>query len=115
MEKFLLLIRQDLDEVDRMTKEEYMVRLNAMLGWVEELTESGNFISAEPLTTKGKYVSKVDILSDGPFIEAKEAVSGYFFIQAKNIDHAVSLSQQCPQILTGSVAIEIRPIRSQNN
>lgn len=111
MEKFLLLIRQDLDEVNKMTSEEYHVRLNAMLEWVSDLTETGNFISAEPLTTKGKYVSNVVILSDGPFIEAKEAVSGYFFIHANDIDHAVSLAQMCPQIITGSVAIEIRPVR----
>ena len=111
MEKFMLLIRQDLEEVNQMTKEEYQVRLDLMLGWVAQLTETGNLIAAEPLLTTGRYVTKTEVLSDGPFIEAKEAVSGYFIIKAENLDHAVSLAKQCPQILTNDVVIEVRPIR----
>ena len=108
----MLLIRQDLVEVSQMSKEEYQVRLDAMLKWVEELTQDGHFITAEPLLTTGKYVSKHNVISDGPFIEAKEAVSGYFIIRAKNIDEAVSLAQKCPQVVSEDVVIEIRPIRS---
>ena len=108
----MLLIRQDLVEVGQMSKEEYQVRLDAMLKWVEELTQDGHFITAEPLLTTGKYVSKHNVISDGPFIEAKEAVSGYFIIRAKNIDEAVSLAQKCPQVVTEDVVIEVRPIRS---
>jgi len=111
MEKFMLLIRQDLEEVNQMTKEEYQVRLDLMLGWVAQLTETGNLIAAEPLLTTGRYVTKTEVLSDGPFIEAKEAVSGYFIIKAENLDHAVSLAKQCPQLLTNDVVIEVRPIR----
>lgn len=111
MEKFLLLIRQDLNEVNQMTDQEYQVRLDAMLGWVDELTETGNYIAAEPLLTSGKYVSNHHVLSDGPFIEAKEAISGFFIIQASNIEDAVSLSKKCPQVITNDVVIEVRPIR----
>ena len=107
----MLLIRQDLIEVRQMSGEEYQMRLDAMLEWVEELTKSGNFVSAEPLLTTGKYVTKYHVLSDGPFIEAKEAISGYFIINAENIDQAVFLAQTCPQVKTADVAIEVRPIR----
>lgn len=111
MEKFMLLIRQDLVGVAKMTEDEYMVRLRAMLDWVEELAQSGNYIAAEPLTTTGRYVTNTEVLSDGPFIEAKEAISGYFIIQAENIDAAVKLSQGCHQLITNDVHIEVRPIR----
>jgi hypothetical protein len=111
MEKFLLLIRQDLQEVNKMTREEYQVKLDLMLRWVDDLVKSGNYIAAEPLLTTGSYVSKTNILSDGPFIEAKEAVAGYFIIEANDIDHAVSLAQTCPQLVTGDVAVEVRPFR----
>ena len=111
MEKFLLLIRQDLEEVNNMTKEEYQIKLDLMLNWVEDLVRTGNYIAAEPLLTKGSYVSKNEVLSDGPFIEAKEAVAGYFIITANDIDHAVALAQNCPQVITGDVAIEVRPFR----
>jgi hypothetical protein len=112
MEKFMLLIRQDLIGVGKMTPEEYQVRLDLMLGWVDELVEGGNYIAAEPLLTTGRYVTDSTVLSDGPFIEAKEAISGYFIVWAENIDHAVALSQRCPQLHTKDVVIEVRPIRS---
>ena len=111
MEKFLLLIRQDLDKVNRMTKEEYQVKLDAMLRWVDELAKSGNYVSAEPLLTTGSYVSYEGVSSDGPFIEAKEAIGGYFIITANDLDHAATLAKTCPQVITGDVAIEVRPVR----
>ena len=83
-----------------------------MLGWVDDLTSSGNYIAAEPLLTTGHYVTSSNVLSDGPFIEAKEAISGYFIVWAENADHAVALSQRCPLLHTSEVVIEVRPIRS---
>ncbi len=112
MEKFMLLIRQDLIEVGQMTEDEYLVKLNLMLGWVDELANSGNYIAAEPLLTTGRYVTSDSVQSDGPFIEAKEAISGYFIVSAENIDHAVALSQRCPLLHTKEVIVEVRPIRS---
>jgi len=111
MEKFMLLIRQDLIEVGKMTEEEYMVKLNQMLSWVDDLTSTGNYVAAEPLLTTGKYVTNTSVLSDGPFIEAKEAISGYFIVWAENADHAVALAQRCPLLHTNDVEIEVRPIR----
>ena len=107
----MLLIRQDLQEVSSLTEEEYQVKIDQMLEWVDELTKSGNHVAAEPLLTYGKYVTKDNVLSDGPFIEAKEAISGYFIVTADNIDHAVALAQNCPLIPTKDVVIEVRPIR----
>ncbi|TDE17565.1 YciI family protein [Dyadobacter psychrotolerans] len=111
MEKFLLLIRQDLDKVNQMTKEEYQVKLDAMLRWVDDLAKSGNYVSAEPLLTTGSYVSYDGVSSDGPFIEAKEAIGGYFIITANDLDHAAALAQTCPQVISGEVGIEVRPLR----
>jgi hypothetical protein len=111
MEKFMLLIRQDLNDVAKMTEDEYLVKLNKMLEWVDELGQSGNYIAAEPLTTVGRYVTNSNVLSDGPFIEAKEAISGYFIVQAEHIDQAVALAQNCPLLPAGEVEIEVRPIR----
>ncbi|WP_414617478.1 YciI family protein [Dyadobacter sp. 32] len=115
MEKFMLLVRQDLREVGQMTEEEYLVKLNLMLGWVDELAAGGNYVAAEPLLTTGRYVTDTKVLSDGPFIEAKEAISGYFIVWAENIDHAVRLSQMCPLLHTKEVVIEVRPIRVLEN
>lgn len=110
MEKFLLLIREDVRKESEATEEEFNANIQKMVKWVERLAESGNYISGEPLATSGKYVSNSDIVSDGPFIEAKEAISGYVFIRAENLDHAASLAQTCPEVADGRIVIEVRPI-----
>jgi hypothetical protein len=94
-----------------MSEEEYAVKLNLMLSWVDQLTNGGNYVAAEPLLTTGRLVTDTTVLSDGPFIEAKEAISGYFIVWAENIDQAVELSKLCPLLHTKEVIIEVRPIR----
>lgn len=112
MEKFLLLIREDIEtlrsaaERDRRGKE--------MIKWAETLGESGNFVGGEPLTTTGRYVSKDAVLSNGPFIEAKECISGYISLKAENLEQAVSISQTCPYVLNGTMMLEVRPVLVNN-
>lgn len=110
MEKFLLIIREDLKRMSRLTEEERRATIPEMLKWVESLTESGNYIGGEVLTATGRYVTKNSVLSDGPFIEAKEGVSGIGIFKAENIDQAVSIAQTCPLVMQGKAVIEVRPI-----
>lgn len=110
MERFLLLIREDVAKQREGTDEEFDANIHEMTKWVGELAESGNYISGEPLNTSGRYVSKDYIMSDGPFIESKEAISGYVFIQAENINQAASIAQSCPEVVKGRIVIEVRPI-----
>jgi hypothetical protein len=72
MEKFMMIIREDLGKMRQMTEEERFANIPMMLKWVDSLIESGNYIKGEPLHVNGRYVSKDQILSDGPFIEARE-------------------------------------------
>jgi hypothetical protein len=110
MQKFMLLIREDLKKLSRATDAELDAELQEMLSWTKSIASTGNLISTEPLETTGRYVSKKKVLSDGPFIEAKEGVAGYFIILAKNIDDAVSLAQTCPLVIRDQAVIEVRPI-----
>jgi hypothetical protein len=110
MEKFLLLIREDFEQRARQTQEEFDSCIRIMSGWAESLAEAGNFISSEPLRPAARYVGRDTVISDGPFIEAKEAVSGYFLIRAENLEQAAAIAQTCPFVLTGRMAIEVRPI-----
>lgn len=110
MEKFLLLIREDLSKLEQMTEAEMEADIGEMTRWVEELSQSSNFVQGEPLLSQGRYVSSEKILTDGPFIETKEAISGYLIIVAENVDQAASIAQTCPHVLKGSVVIEVRPI-----
>jgi hypothetical protein len=115
MEKFLLLIREDLKRVEEMPEDEMAACIQKMTDWVAELSKSGNFIQGDPLVTTGKYVSKNNILSDGPFIEAKEAISGFLFIKTDGLNQAAELAATCPLVLTGEVVIEVRPIMAIQN
>ena len=89
MEKFLLIIREDLNKLRKWSEEERYNGIKEMDVWVKTLVQKGNYISGDALHIKGRYVSKDNVLSDGPFIEAKEGISGIIFIETKNLQHAV--------------------------
>ncbi len=106
----MLIVREDLAKIRKMTDEERFANMPMMLKWVDSLIETGNYIKGEPLLVKGKYVSKDQILSDGPFIEAREGISGYDIIWAENIEQAAAIAQTCPLVQSGLAVREVRPI-----
>jgi hypothetical protein len=110
MQKFMLIIREDLSRIGKLTDEERFSNIPEQLKWIKSIAESGNYITGEPLGVKGRYVSKDDVLSDGPFIESKEGVSGYDMIWAENINQAVAIAQLCPLVVKGAAVIEVRPV-----
>ncbi|MBS1917527.1 MAG: hypothetical protein JST87_14745 [Bacteroidetes bacterium] len=110
MEKFLLIIREDLSKLRKWTEEERYNGVRQMDIWVKSLVQKGNYISGDALHIKGRYVSKDHVLSDGPFIEAKEGISGIIFLDAKNLQDAVSITQTCPLVQSGDMVIEVRPL-----
>ena len=110
MEKFMLIIREDLKRIGALTDEERFSNLPEQMEWIKSIAESGNYITGEPLEVRGRYVSKNEVLSDGPFIEAKEGIAGYDMIMAENIDQAVAIAQMCPLVMKGVAVIEVRPV-----
>ena len=115
MEKFLLLIREDLNILKQISQEEHYKGIRLMKKWVESLIESANYTGGEPLLTTGKYVSRDNVLSDGPFMEAEEGISGFIFLQAENLEQAAFIAQTCPMVLQEKMLIEVRPIMILNN
>jgi hypothetical protein len=110
MEKFMLIMREDLKKMRQLTKEEQSADIKAMDEWTKSLAESGSYMDSAPLAATGRYVNKNDVLSDGPFIEAKEGVAGYYIIQAENINQAVLIAQTSPLVMKGEQVIEVRPV-----
>ena|ERR1700722_3529086 len=110
MEKFMLIVREDLARMRKLTDEERFANIPMMLEWVDSLIKTGIHIKGEPLLTNGRYVSKDQILSDGPFIEAREGISGYDIIWAENIEQAAAIAQTCPLVQRGLGVREVRPI-----
>jgi hypothetical protein len=115
MERFLILVREDINMLKQIGEEGRYKNMREMMNWVESLAESGNYTSGEPLVLTGKYVSRNDVLSDGPFIEAKEGISGYIFLQAENLEQAASIAQTCPLVMQDRMVLEVRPVMIINN
>ena len=110
MEKFLFIIREDLNKLKQWNEEQRYSAINEMDKWVKSLVEKGSYISGDALRIAGSYVKKDQVLSDGPFIEAKEGISGFIFIEAADMQDAVSMAQACSFVRSGDMAIEVRPL-----
>lgn len=106
MEKFLLIIREDLKRVSEKERHE---NIPLMLKWIESIADSGDYLGGDALAAKGTYVRKNEVLSDGPFIESKETVSGVMTIRAENLEQATGIAQLCPLVIRGDAVIEVRP------
>jgi hypothetical protein len=110
MEKFILIVRADLEKLRNIGEEERYADWPNMLDWVKSLIASGNRLEGGPLSISGRLVSKNEVLSDGPFIESKEGVLGYDVILAENLEHAVAIAQSCPMVVQGKAIREVRPL-----
>jgi hypothetical protein len=110
MEKFLLIIREDLSKLRQWNEDERYDAIREMDEWVRSLIKKGNYVGGDALRIKGRYVRKDNVISDGPFIEAKEGISGFIFLEANDLDDAVSIAQTCALVQSGDMAIEVRPL-----
>jgi hypothetical protein len=108
MEKFLLLIREDLKRRAKLTPEDFIRQCDMVGDWIDKMAATGNFIDASALYDRGNYVAKDYVVSDGPFLEAKESISGFILIQAENLEHAATLARACTFVHTGHAVIEVR-------
>jgi hypothetical protein len=114
MEKFMLIIREDLIQLKQKREAQNFESMREMMKWAESLSESGNYNGGEPLMIAGKYVSRDFVLSDGPFVEAKEGISGYIFLEAENLEQAAAIAQTCPLVQQDRMIIEVRPVMVLN-
>jgi hypothetical protein len=115
MQKFMLIIREDLAELKRNGDAERYRRMRVMTAWAESLQESVNFLGGEPLEIPRRLVTKDQVISDGPFIEAKEGISGFILINAENLEQAAAIAQGCPLVQQNLMAIEVSAVLSRNN
>jgi hypothetical protein len=105
MSQFLYVFRGGMDGS---SPEQMQQHMQKWVGWMKQLTESGNFKGGDPLEKGGKVVSAKNV-TDGPFAEAKDVVGGYLLVEAKDLPHAVELSRACPILAVGGT-VEVRPI-----
>lgn len=79
----------------------------------KELTESGEFVSAEGLADPShtRTIRKVDsatVTTDGPYIEAKEALVSFSIVDVDSYERAAEIAARVVEV-TGEPC-EIRPV-----
>lgn len=136
MKDFLLIFRSEKEFEEAFAKlspEQMQKELENWSIWINRLAKHGNFVSGNPLLPTGRVLhapSKrvksgqetegkeivIDLLfpnlmvTDGPYTEGKNIIGGYVLIKARDMDEAVKLTQDCPQLEIPNGTVEIREI-----
>jgi len=110
MEKFLLILREDVTRRTAGSPEEWPADMPVMLEWIHSLSDSGNYCGGAPLDTFGWCVSKEKVIEDFSWGEAYGGILGFDIILAENINQAVSIAQTCPLVMNGFAVREVRPM-----
>ncbi len=110
MKKYLLLLHDDVEQMQKLSPKEMQELVNAHLAWANKLATSGHLIAGEGLEEKSIQISGKDsIVKDGTFLESKEMIGGFYFLQTKDLNEIIELAKECPCHLWGGTT-EIRPI-----
>jgi hypothetical protein len=112
MNEFLYLFRGGDARAAQQSPEAMQAHMEKWKTWMEKLGKDGRLIGGKPLENSGKMVTdKGKVVTDGPYTEGKELVGGYLIVSANDLDHAVSISLDCP-IHEANGSVEVRQIAS---
>jgi hypothetical protein len=67
-----------------------------------EFTSTATTLRSDP---HGRVVT-----TDGPFLETKEALGGFYLLEAADLDEAIALVSQLPEVHADHSGVEIRPV-----
>lgn len=111
MQKFILIVREDLSAMRRKTTEQRFAGSPDMSGWVNDLVKAGKYITGQPFAIAGAYVSQHNVEGEGPFLQDKDGVSGFDLIYAEDLNDAVAIARNCPMVKIGMAIREVRPFQ----
>ena len=112
--KFMFLIYHEEKTLDTLPDGEMQGLVDAALGYMEELRQSGHFIVSNALQ-RGRTARTIRVrggkvtTTDGPFAETKEQLGGFFLIEAKDLDEACAVAARFPPARIAT--IEVRPVQ----
>jgi len=114
MAKYLVLIYGDEQAWDARTPEErsaneaghakFAATAGARIVGGEELEASST------ATTLRRGAHGGLAVTDGPFLETKEVLGGFYLLSAGDLDEAIALAQDLPELSTQHGAVEVRPV-----
>lgn len=102
MPKFVLMLPHARDRYENLSESEFMEVMTDYIGWVEQMSASGKYLSGEKLNADpGRIVTNVSgsiEVHDGPFAEVAEILGGYMVISADDYDEAVEIARAHPHM-----------------
>ncbi|MEE8272027.1 MAG: YciI family protein [Alphaproteobacteria bacterium] len=110
---YTLLIYQAEEVFDTFTEADREAMLSGHRTLQQTAKAGGAFVLANELmrsdaATTVRLRADQTTIVDGPFAETKEQLAGLYVVDCENLDGAIDLAKQIPNVRTGS--IEIRPI-----
>jgi hypothetical protein len=110
MEQFMFIFHGGNNPEAGSSPEAMQAGMAKWMAWIGKLSAAGQYVSGEPLLPGGKTVSGADkIVADGPYTEGKEVIGGFFIVQAKDMDEAISLTDEYPDFETGGT-VQVRQV-----
>jgi hypothetical protein len=118
MKDFMLIFRNPVSNQEafaNQSPEQMEAEMTLWNAWMGKLAEQNKLTGGEPLHPEGKVVRGTKKkVTDGPYIESKDIVGGYVLIKAADLEEAVALSKDCPQLNSDSGTVEVREIMKIN-
>ena len=108
MEKYLLIVRENLAKIGALSDEERFASGPDMMPWVNSIIEKGKYITGSPVTGWGSYVSQNGVNSEGDFLTNSEGISGFDIIWAESLEDATAIARDCPMVKCGHCVREVR-------
>jgi len=119
MAKFLALIYGDERRWESMSADEERRIDDGHRAFNENVGPAVLFGAALDLTTPPKSLRAGSgpgrpAITDGPFTEAKEVVGGFYLLEAPDLDAAIAMAQQFPELGFDHSGVEVRPVLGPN-
>jgi hypothetical protein len=113
--RYILLIYQNTEAWNAMSREDKEVLMSAAGDIVQELTASGELVGGEGLADASQARSTrvrdgVVTVTDGPFLEAKEYLGGFYLIDVEDKARALELAAQIPDAAIDGLGVEVRQV-----
>ncbi len=109
--QYTLLIYVDQDIYSKQSPEEQQARSAAYFAFSEQFKDKikgGEGLLPTTSATTVRVRDGKTLTTDGPFAETKEQLGGYYLVTCENLDEAIQMAAQIPDVDLGSV--EVRPV-----
>jgi len=115
MAKYLILIYGDEQQWDEMSAQEQRRIDDGHAAFVAKagagVIDGGALQPSTTATSLRAGSAGSPTVTDGPFLETKEALGGFYLLEAADLDEAISLAAQLPEVAAAHSGVEVRPVR----